>query len=157
MLAALRRHIQRNKVGLLIVDYLQLMQGIGRKENRTQEVSELSRGLKLTAREFQIPVVMLSQLNRSCASENRAPALHDLRESGSIEHDSDNVIFVHDGRMRKNEKGALVWQPPHERAGDLKESVFILAKQRNGTSNKTLKMLFSEKQTAFHEEAPEAQ
>ena len=156
MHAALRRHIQKHKIGLLIVDYLQLMQVIGRKENRTQEVTEISRGMKLAAREFQIPVVVLAQFNRGPAAEGRVPELHDLRESGSIEQDSDKCIFVHTGRIEKDAKNKTVWRPPVERDG-FTESLFIVAKQRNGASRRILKMLFADRFARFHEEGPDGQ
>jgi replicative DNA helicase len=92
--AAARRMVQRHHVKLLVVDYIQLMVGSTR-ENRTQEVSEISRGLKALAKELVVPVIALSQLNRQSESEGREPRLSDLRESGSIEQDADVVIMIH--------------------------------------------------------------
>jgi len=83
-------------LGLIIVDYMQLMAGYGRTESRQQEIAEISRSLKLLAKELDIPVIAVSQLNRN--PENRAdkrPQLSDLRESGQIEADADIVMFVH--------------------------------------------------------------
>ena len=93
-----RRVAHNNELGLIIVDYLQLMSGSSRKaqDNRVQEISEISRGLKLVARELNVPVIALSQLSRSV--ENRVPQipmLSDLRESGSIEQDADIVMFLY--------------------------------------------------------------
>lgn len=91
-----RRQAHTDPLGLIIVDYLQLMQGTGRSDNRVQEVSEISRGLKLVARELNVPLIALSQLSRSV--ENRSPQipqLADLRESGSIEQDADIVTFIY--------------------------------------------------------------
>ena len=82
-------------LGLVVIDYLQLMQGSGRSENRVNEVSEISRGLKVMAKELNVPVICLSQLSRSSVKENRKPQLSDLRESGAIEQDADVVMFIH--------------------------------------------------------------
>lgn len=94
-----RREAHNHPLGLIIIDYLQLMQAGGGKnfgDNRVQEVSEISRGLKLIARELNVPVIALSQLSRSVESRNpQIPQLSDLRESGSIEQDADIVMFVY--------------------------------------------------------------
>ena len=117
-----RRAAHEQPLGLIIVDYLQLMQGSGKSDgNRVQEVSEISRGLKLIAREMNVPVIALSQLSRSV--ENRSPQipqLADLRESGSIEQDADIVMFIY---------RAAYYNPETER-----ENVtdLIIAKHRNG-------------------------
>ena len=119
--AKARRLKQRHDLKLIIIDYLQLMTSGKRVENRQQEVSEFSRNLKLLAKELDVPVIAISQLNRS--PEQRAdkkPMLSDLRESGSIEQDADVVILLHREAMFDRE---------HPRAG---EADLILAKQRNG-------------------------
>lgn len=122
-----RRQAHTQPLGLIIVDYLQLMQGSGRGGdfNRVQEVSEISRGLKLIARELNVPVVALSQLSRSVESRNpQIPQLADLRESGSIEQDADIVMFIY----RED-----YYNPETDRqhVADL-----ILAKHRNGPTGR---------------------
>ncbi len=116
--------VTRNDLRLLVVDYLQLMTSTSRRENRVQEMSEISRGLKTLAMELEIPIVVVSQLNR--ASDLRAdkrPALADLRDSGQIEQDGDLVILLY--REDAVEKESA-------RAG---EADLILAKHRNGPTS----------------------
>jgi replicative DNA helicase len=116
-----RRLKQRNDLRLVVVDYLQLMSSPKRVENRQQEVSELSRSLKLLAKELNVPVVALAQLNRGPELRtDKRPLLADLRESGSIEQDSDVVILLH----RED-----AYEPESPRAG---EADLIVAKHRNG-------------------------
>ena len=125
--AALRRLQQQHKLGLVIVDYLQLMTGQGRFENRNQEVSTLSRGLKLLAKELSVPMLVLSQLSRAPETRqgDHRPQLSDLRESGSIEQDADVVAFI----FREE-----VYRPDNE---DLRgKAELIVAKQRNGPVGK---------------------
>jgi len=121
-----RRAMHEHPLGLVIVDYLQLMQGSGRDNgNRVQEVSEISRGLKLIARELHVPVIALSQLSRSVESRSpQIPQLADLRESGSIEQDADIVMFIY---------REAYYNPETERENltDL-----IIAKHRNGPTGK---------------------
>ncbi|MFZ1302194.1 MAG: replicative DNA helicase [Candidatus Microsaccharimonas sp.] len=121
-----RRAAHEQPLGLIIVDYLQLMQSSGRSDgNRVQEVSEISRGLKLIARELNVPVIALSQLSRSVESRSpQIPQLSDLRESGSIEQDADIVMFIY---------REAYYNPETERENitDL-----IIAKHRNGPTGK---------------------
>jgi replicative DNA helicase len=121
-----RRQAHVHPLGLIIIDYLQLMQGSGRDNgNRVQEVSEISRGLKLIARELNVPVIALSQLSRSVESRSpQVPQLSDLRESGSIEQDADIVAFIY---------REAYYNPDTDRENitDL-----ILAKHRNGPTGK---------------------
>jgi len=121
-----RRAMHEKPLGLIIIDYLQLMQGSGNSNgNRVQEVSEISRGLKIIARELDVPVIALSQLSRSVESRSpQIPQLADLRESGSIEQDADIVMFIY---------REAYYNPETERENitDL-----IIAKHRNGPTGK---------------------
>lgn len=140
MRAKARQLVKRDKnLGLIIVDYLQLMGGGKRKENRQQEISEISRALKALARELGIPLIALSQLSR--AVENRKPPrpiLSDLRESGAIEQDSDVVSFIYRPAVYGNNK--------HYSDGETVE--IIIAKQRNGPIG-TIELVFKKEYTRF--------
>jgi replicative DNA helicase len=133
------------KLGLVIVDYLQLMSSKGRSENRNQEVSVLSRGLKLMAKELEVPMVVLSQLSR--ATETRVgdhrPQLSDLRESGSIEQDADVVGFIFREEVYKRDREDL---------RGLAE--LIVAKQRNGPIG-TVNLVYLHALTKFENRADE--
>jgi len=119
--AKARRLRQRHDLQMVVIDYLQLMTSGKRVESRQQEVSEFSRAMKLLAKELDVPVVALSQLNRGPEQRtDKKPMLADLRESGSIEQDSDVVLLVHRPDL---------YEPETERAG---EADLILAKHRNG-------------------------
>ena len=128
---ARRLHFERG-IDLIIVDYLQLMQGEGRGENRVQEISYISRSLKALARELNVPVIAVSQLSR--AVEWRAshqPQLSDLRESGSIEQDADVVIFIY--REEYYYKTEEEWLSQHsDKEYPREEADIIIAKNRNG-------------------------
>jgi len=121
--ARARRMVSRHDVKLIIVDYLQLMRGSS-KESRQQEVSEISRGIKALARELNVPVLCLSQLNRAAENrEDHRPRLADLRESGSIEQDADVVLMLH--REDRYHESDPDWDP-----NNIAE--LIISKQRNG-------------------------
>ena len=112
---------QNNKLGLVIIDYLQLMRGMGKTESRQLEISEITRALKEMAKELNVPVVALSQLSRAVESRDRKiPQLSDLRESGSIEQDADVVVFLYREEVYNHET---------ENAGIAE---IIIGKQRNG-------------------------
>lgn len=135
-----RRAAHDGELGLIIIDYLQLMQGSGSAQangNRVQEVSEISRGLKLLARELNVPVIALSQLSRSVESRSpQIPQLADLRESGSIEQDADIVMFIY---------REAYYNPETERENitDL-----ILAKHRHGPTG-TVELYFHPERLRF--------
>jgi replicative DNA helicase len=140
--AKCRRLKQRHDLRMVIVDYLQLMTSPRRVENRQQEVSEMSRSLKLLAKEVDVPVVAISQLNRGPEQRNdKRPLLSDLRESGSIEQDSDVVILLH-------REDAYERESP--RAG---EADMIIAKHRNGPTT-TVTVAFQGHYSRFVDMAP---
>ncbi len=144
MHAKLRRlQSEHGQIGLVIVDYLQLMSGHGRFENRNQEVSALSRGMKLLAKELNVPMMVLSQLSRAVETRqgDHRPQLSDLRESGSIEQDADVVGFI----FREE-----VYNRDREDLRGLAE--LIVAKQRNGPVG-TVNLVFLHSQTKFENRA----
>ena len=137
--AKCRRLQAEHGLGLIIIDYLQLMGSKGRFDNRTQEISALSRGMKLLAKDLRIPVIALSQLNRAPETRpgDHRPQLSDLRESGSIEQDADLVGFI----FREE-----VYKPDREDLHGVAE--FIIAKQRNGPTGR-IKLAFLNKYVKF--------
>lgn len=134
---ARRLKAEMKNLGLIIVDYIQLMQGRKQSDNRVQEVSEISRGLKTLARELGVPVIALSQLSRAVEGrQNKRPMLSDLRESGSIEQDADIVMFIYRDDY---------YNPESEQKG---EAEIIVAKQRNGPTG-TIDLLYQASITRF--------
>jgi len=138
MRAKARRIFARNKgMGLIVIDYLQLISGTDPKIQREQQISEISRGIKMLAKELNVPVIVLSQLNRDSEKERRQPRLSDLRESGSIEQDADVVFLL--ARPKDADDG-------HSVAADSAD--LIIAKQRNGPVGE-IKLTFRREYTRF--------
>jgi replicative DNA helicase len=173
-IAALRTRARRLKrqrqIGLIVVDYLQLLQGTGKSggdQNRVQEISEISRGLKTLAKELQVPVIALSQLSRQVESrEDKRPQLSDLRESGSIEQDADIVMFVYredyylaakepreGSESGKGQESYEEWQRQMQEVYGQAE--LIVAKQRHGATGK-VKLRFDARITRFSDLADTA-
>jgi replicative DNA helicase len=148
---------QHPEIEIAVIDYLQIMQGSGTKD-RHLEVSEISRGLKILARELNIPVVALSQLNRGLESRaDKRPMLSDIRESGSIEQDADIILFVYrdDVYLYKEEKEREKQAKaegkefiPTYVEKDEEEAEIIIGKQRNGPTGH-VKLIFQKKLTRF--------
>jgi len=131
-------------IELLIIDYLQLMEAGGKQDSRQQEVAVISRGIKALARELNIPVVCLSQLNRESESNSRMPRTSDLRESGAIEQDADVVMLLH--REAVFHRGEQEWLDSNPDKINLAQ--LIVAKQRNGPCD-TVMLNFFQGQTRF--------
>lgn len=123
-----RLAMEEKNLGLVVIDYLQLMEGVGR-EDRIQQISAISRGLKTLARELDVPVIALSQLSRAVEQrKDRRPMLSDLRESGAIEQDADIVMFIYRDDYYNREEG----DDAPKATGKEGKSEIIIAKQRNG-------------------------
>ena len=135
------KSMQGGKLDLIVVDHIQLMNAVKSNENRQSEITEISRGLKMIAKELEVPVIALSQLNRASETGKRRPQLSDLRESGAIEQDADIVMFIHRPDRSATEENDI---KPLSRA----EAEIILAKNRSGACE-SFKLLFKGEQTKF--------
>ena len=145
--AKARRLKQSENIGVILVDYLQLMTSGKRAESRQQEVSDISRNIKALARELEVPVVCLSQLNRAAEQrEGHRPRMSDLRESGSIEQDADVVAMLH--RESYYHQSDPSWMEANEDKHSLAE--LIIAKQRNGPTA-TVKLTWDNTCTRFYD------
>jgi replicative DNA helicase len=153
--ARCRRLKRTHGLDVVIVDYLQLLRGTGKNDNRVQEVSEITQGLKAIAKELNLPVIALSQLSRTVESrEDKRPQLSDLRESGSIEQDADVVMFVYrDEYYKEREKPGdhelekmAAWQQIMEQVHGKAE--VVIGKQRHGPIG-TVELAFEGRFTRF--------
>lgn len=144
VLSKCRRLKRKSGLDFIMVDYIQLMSPEKSKKdaNRQQEITEISRTLKILAKEVNVPVLALSQLSRAVESENRRPQLSDLRESGAIEQDADIVLFIHRPDKKASEKDLA--------EGKVKPNVaeIIIAKHRNGPTG-IVKLYFKGECTKF--------
>jgi replicative DNA helicase len=140
---ARRLYREHGEMGLIVIDYLQLMQTSGPSDNRASEISEISRSLKALAKELDVPIIALSQLNRSLEQRpNKRPVMSDLRESGAIEQDADLIVFIYRDEVY------------NEDSPDKGTAEIIIAKQRNGPIG-TVRLTFLGKYTRFENFTPE--
>ena len=149
----IRAKLRKYKPDLLIIDYLQLLHPVNKEHSREREVAVITRDLKRMTQEFNIPIVILAQLNRN--ADGARPTLADLRESGAIEQDSDNVIFLHEPKDKEITELIAKGKMPREYFDYLKEqghsfSYIIIEKQRNGPTG-TIKAIKKPKYMRFEE------
>lgn len=143
MRAKARRVHAQKKLGLIVIDYLQLISGTDPRVPREQQIAEISRGVKAMAKELNLPVIVLAQLNRESEKEKRQPRLSDLRESGSIEQDADLVLLI--SRKKDFEEDVSAAMVPRD---------LIVAKQRNGPVG-IISLIFNKRFTKYENYSPE--
>jgi replicative DNA helicase len=161
-LAARARRLKREKnIGVIVIDYLQLVEPSRRAENRVQEITEITKGLKTLAKELNVPVVALSQLSRGVdARDDKRPVLSDLRESGSIEQDADVVMFVYREEYYLKSREPEVGTPEHTKWLEKCERAFrraevLVEKHRHGATRK-IDLFFDDRFTRFSNLATDA-
>lgn len=153
-----RRMKRQHNIGMIIIDYLQLMRGsASNRDNRVQEISEISQGLKAIARELDVPVIALSQLSRAVESrDNKRPQLSDLRESGSIEQDADIVMFLYREEYYKEREFGPQNQWDEEKKALIQQikgvSEVLISKNRKGATG-GITLQFTPETTSFHDHA----
>jgi replicative DNA helicase len=154
IVARARRMKREKNIGVVIIDHIQLVAGSRRTENRVQEITEISKGLKVLAKELNVPVIALSQLSRSVDSrDDKRPVLSDLRESGSIEQDADVVMFVYREEYYLKSREPDAGSPEHGKWMEKMERVHrraevLVEKHRHGATNK-IDMMFDDRFTRF--------
>ena len=142
MRARCRRLKREHGLGLVVIDYLQLMHVPGTRENRATEISEISRSLKALAKELMVPVVACSQLNRGLEQrQDKRPVMSDLRESGAIEQDADLILFIYRDEVY------------NEESKDKGKAEIIIGKQRNGPIGR-VELAFLNQYTRFESYTP---
>lgn len=146
MRAKARRLKQQHGIGLIIVDYLQLLKGVDSRVPREQQVAEISRGMKAMAKELDVPVIVLAQLNRETEKEQRDPRASDLRESGSIEQDADVILLL--SWLKKSDSDSTAAADGSQILADQRLVKLIIAKQRSGPTG-DITLMFNRNLTKY--------
>lgn len=152
--AKCRRAHARQPLDMIVIDYIQLINGLDSSLPREQQIAEVSRSIKAMAKEFSVPVIALAQLNRKSEDENRPPRMSDLRESGSIEQDADIVLLI--AKSTKADRKALEGEAETPGAGGMYLRDLIVAKNRNGPTDE-LNLYFNAGLTRFETPARDTQ
>ncbi len=150
MRAKARRLKKQHNLGMIMVDYLQLLQGTDSRVPRHEQIAEISRGIKGMAKELRIPIIALAQLNRETEKERRQPRMSDLRESGAIEQDADIVLLISQKFAKDNKDN----EDNGEDGGNVVPRDLIIAKQRNGPTG-IVSLVFDKSLTRFRDAAKE--